>query len=320
MINISVIVTTFNHEKYIKKCIDSILMQDNLCELEIIIGDDASTDNTANIILDYYNKYPNLIVPVINKSNIGASRNFMNLLLMAKGKYIATLEGDDFWLDKFKLRLQKKYMEQDMNLIGIVHNVLLVDKNNNILPIQKISWVKNVSYITIDNYDGMRLPGHISSLFFRNIILNYKNIDFSLIYTDKNVSDKMIFIVLLSLGNMLSIDRVMSAYRVIRGNNEDNMVSKQNASTKSSCYKNMEMLNKAEKWLMAERGINKKYRLLKNEILITAIFHKIIGFNVSIKTIIELGNFSFRDFIYFPISFFSKVIEKILFLTRYHIR
>lgn len=320
MVNISVIVTTFNHEKYIGKCIDSILMQDNLHELEIIIGDDASIDNTANIILDYYNKFPNLIVPVINKNNLGASRNFMNLLSMAKGKYIALLEGDDFWLDKFKLRLQKECLEKNVGLIGIVHNILLVDKNDEILPMQKLSWIKNSFYTTIDNYDGMRLPGHISSLFFKNIMLNYRNIDLSLICIDKNISDKMIFIVLLSFGNIKLINKTMSAYRVIRHSSENNVVSQSNINPEKNCYQNMVMLIKAEKWLKVERGIDKKYKILKNEILVTAIFHKIVGYNISIKDIVKLGNFTLIDFIYFPLSFSRKIIEKILLITRYQIR
>ena len=90
---VSVIVLTYNHEKYIKQALDSILRQKVNFDYEILIGDDASTDNTVKVLKEYKSKFPNIIKLFLNEVNLGATRNAYNLLVNAKGKYLATCEG-----------------------------------------------------------------------------------------------------------------------------------------------------------------------------------------------------------------------------------
>ena len=83
---VSVIVLTYNHEKYIKEALDSILMQKVNFDYEILIGDDASSDNTVKILKKYQNRYPNIIRLFLNKINLGGTYNAYNVLINAKGK------------------------------------------------------------------------------------------------------------------------------------------------------------------------------------------------------------------------------------------
>lgn len=111
MVSISCI--TYNHENYIAQAIESFLMQKTDFAYEILIHDDASTDKTAIIIKEYESKYPNLIKPIYqteNQYSKGVKVDIINLQ-RAKGKYIAVCEGDDYWIDPYKLQKQVNYME-----------------------------------------------------------------------------------------------------------------------------------------------------------------------------------------------------------------
>lgn len=114
---------TYNHQDYIGKCIDSLLMQSTDFRYEIIVHDDASNDETANIIKDYALKYPDLIIPIFEKENLYSKQPWAISEIINKrsrGKYIAMCEGDDYWIDPKKLQKQVDFMErnQDYSLCG----------------------------------------------------------------------------------------------------------------------------------------------------------------------------------------------------------
>jgi glycosyltransferase involved in cell wall biosynthesis len=108
---VSIFLITYNHEKFIAKAIDSILMQKCNFNFEIIVGEDCSKDSTKEIIFNYQKKYPEIIKPIFNKKNIGPSENAKNVLRACKGDYIAMLEGDDYWTDSLKLKKQIDFLE-----------------------------------------------------------------------------------------------------------------------------------------------------------------------------------------------------------------
>ncbi|GIT98074.1 glycosyltransferase [Sulfurovum sp. TSL1] len=112
---VSIICPTYNHENYIEQALDSFLMQETNFPFEIIIHDDASTDNTVNKINAYTEKYPHIIKTILQEENQysqGGQRIFFFLSEKAKGKYHALCEGDDYWIDSKKLQLQIDLMEQ----------------------------------------------------------------------------------------------------------------------------------------------------------------------------------------------------------------
>ena len=121
---VSVYCSVYNHKKFIRQCLDSLVNQKTNFIYEIIVKDDASTDGTSDIIRDYHKKYPDKIVPLILAENhfqrgLGLVA-FEKVYSMAKGKYFAMCEGDDFWTDENKLQKQFDFMEShpDYSLCG----------------------------------------------------------------------------------------------------------------------------------------------------------------------------------------------------------
>ena len=116
---VSVLITTYNHEQYIKSAIEGCLIQETSFPYEIIIHDDASTDNTPKIIESYVDTYPDKLVPILQKENqySKSRRKWTNAIIsQSKGKYLARCEGDDYWIDPQKLEKQIFIMEQDPSI------------------------------------------------------------------------------------------------------------------------------------------------------------------------------------------------------------
>ncbi len=112
MVEISVCVITYNQEKYVSKCINSILNQDIDVPFEIIIGDDCSTDQTRNILLNLEKVNPEKIRLVFHESNVGATKNIHIIRAKARGRYIFHCDGDD-WYYPNKLSVQYGFMDQN---------------------------------------------------------------------------------------------------------------------------------------------------------------------------------------------------------------
>lgn len=107
MVKISVCTVTYNHADYIAQAIESVLMQRGPdLEIEMVIGEDMSTDDTRLIVADYARRYPDIIKPLFHERNLGPSINSRTCFDACTGEFIAALEGDDYWTDPNKLRLQ----------------------------------------------------------------------------------------------------------------------------------------------------------------------------------------------------------------------
>jgi len=108
---VSVLMPTYNHELFIAQAIESFLTQQCDFEVELLIGNDASSDNTLNIAKGFAEKFPEKIILVNHKKNIGLIRNYKSLINIAKGEYFAILESDDYWTDKLKLQKQVNFLD-----------------------------------------------------------------------------------------------------------------------------------------------------------------------------------------------------------------
>ena len=113
---LSVIMTTYNHEQYIAQAIESVLRQQTSFRIEIVIGEDCSTDRTLNIALDYQAQYPEAIHIIRSDRNVGWRENYRRTIEAAKGKYIAMLDGDDYFTHRKKLQMQVDMLEADEGL------------------------------------------------------------------------------------------------------------------------------------------------------------------------------------------------------------
>lgn len=117
---ISVIVCTYNQQDTIGRTLDSILKQKCHLPIEIVIGEDGSTDNTLAVCQQYQKQHPGTIRILANKPNKGFVRNYFDCLLACRGKYIADCSGDDFWIDETKLEQESLILEAEAD-VGIVH-------------------------------------------------------------------------------------------------------------------------------------------------------------------------------------------------------
>ncbi|HPW37667.1 MAG TPA: glycosyltransferase, partial [Syntrophorhabdus sp.] len=133
---VSIGCTTFNHGKYIRECIEGFLLQKTDFPIEIIIHDDASTDNTPQIIDEYAKRYSGLIVPILqteNQYSKGINPFISFVFPRARGKYIALCEGDDYWADPLKLQKQVDFLEANPDYVISYHNAMIVDEDGNII-------------------------------------------------------------------------------------------------------------------------------------------------------------------------------------------
>lgn len=126
---VSIICNTFNQELYIAQTIEGFIKQETEFRYEVLIHDDASTDNTQRIIREYEMRYPDIIKPIYQKYNQyskGISVTNTYQLPRAKGKYIAICEGDDYWTDKYKLKTQVQALEKHPRINICAHPVSIL--------------------------------------------------------------------------------------------------------------------------------------------------------------------------------------------------
>jgi glycosyltransferase involved in cell wall biosynthesis len=129
---VSVCVTTYNHRKYIKDCLLSVLMQSCDADLEILVGDDCSTDETGEIIRQVSAMFPGRITAPARERNLGACDNCRDLIARATGQYIAMLDGDDYWLPG-KLAAQLEYAAKHPECAAVYTNAYVVSDTGEFL-------------------------------------------------------------------------------------------------------------------------------------------------------------------------------------------
>ncbi len=123
------LITTYNHEPYIAQALDSALAQKPGFPIEILVGEDASTDDTAAIVREYSRRYPDRITAFITEKNEGGHANLSRLLSAARGRFIALLEGDDYWTDDRKLRKQVDFLEAHPEFSLCFHRMKIISED-----------------------------------------------------------------------------------------------------------------------------------------------------------------------------------------------
>ena len=165
-IKVSVVVTAYNVEDYIEESLESILCQQTNFNFEIVIGEDAGTDDTIHICRKYAEKYPDIIRLFDYSKNYGSSRNRGRVLKEAKGKYVAICDSDDYWINPTKLQKQFDALEENPEInLSICNSHRLV--NHERRPYGKMTLFDGQ---LIKFEDWLSAPirlGHTSSFFFR---------------------------------------------------------------------------------------------------------------------------------------------------------
>lgn len=216
-IMLSIIVPTYGHEKYISQALDSILMQKTKYKYEVLVGEDASPDGTRNILKQYEKDYPGVFTMFYRDTNMRSlgKSNAVDLRHRAKGKYLISLEGDDYWTDEQKIEKQVAFLENHSEYIAVAHNCVVVDENSEING-EEYPECKENQY-TFKHYMYNILPGQTTTVMYRNY---YRFSLFNTSILEKRLSpgDRLLYFALISHGKVYCIQEKMSAYRhVLKG-------------------------------------------------------------------------------------------------------
>ena len=217
---VSVNVPTYQHEDFIKECLDSILSQKTTFPFEILIGEDESTDNTPEICKEYARKHPDRIRLFLRDRKTSHLHdengeplfrfNVKWLRLSAKGKYIAVCEGDDYWTDEYKLQKQINFLESNPDYSMCFHNAMVF------YTYQKETHpfvdIEEGEYTGVDLYEN-RLIATASIVFVKKCIEN-KDYFFN---SNFFFGDLVTYLTIAECGRVWYFDESMCAYRKHRG-------------------------------------------------------------------------------------------------------
>jgi glycosyltransferase involved in cell wall biosynthesis len=209
-VKVSVSMITYNHENFIAQAIDSILMQQVNFDYEVVIGEDCSTDNTRDIVIDYQNRYPDKIHLLLHKKNVGAINNEIQVYKACQGEYIAWLEGDDYWTSPHKLQKQSDFLDNHPECSSCFHSVveLYEDGRQELFippPIHK-------KFYTLENlFHGCFIDS--CSFMFRNHLWD----DFPDWFYETGIGDFEQFFFSAQNGYIGYIDEAMGVYRAYGG-------------------------------------------------------------------------------------------------------
>lgn len=213
---LSVCIITYNHYQYIKQSIDSVLTQNTGYPFELIISDDNSNDGTTEIVIEYQKLYPERIKVLLSRDNLGKYTNNGRLSLIrtlksARGKYLALLEGDDYWTDPNKLHKQINFLELHDTYSGCFHDTLVHRESHLEEDSELVPWREHEDKIDFKLEDIISLSTqiHTSSFMFRRTsILNLP--EFIL---NTQSGDIPLFILTALNGNLRRFPQFMSVYR-----------------------------------------------------------------------------------------------------------
>jgi glycosyltransferase involved in cell wall biosynthesis len=169
---VSVKMITYNHEKFIAQAIESVLMQETDFPVELVIGEDCSTDGTRRIVQAYAQKYPHVIRALLPEKNLGIAKNSDDVKAACRGKYIALLEGDDYWTLPQKLQKQVQLMDANphYSMCGAKARILEIEKNGREKEIGVLQPKISRPYFELSDFlDNYFL--HTNTLMLRNGLL-----------------------------------------------------------------------------------------------------------------------------------------------------
>ncbi len=218
---VTVCCITYGHEELIRQALDSFLMQKTNFKFKVFVGEDCGPDGTADIIREYAEKYPDIIVPFIRETNMGAQTNLIDLCMRANSPYIAFCEGDDFWIDEYKLQKQFDYMQEheDIRMCYTRTEILAPEdwhlnhyykheKDGKMIIPGCTPGFKEKPYYTAKDFIAV-FPNHTSSAFYR---WNY-DLDVPDWYFTGLIGDTPITILQMGMGKAVYLPDVTSVYR-----------------------------------------------------------------------------------------------------------
>lgn len=276
-IQVSVCVVTYNQEKYIAECIESLVTQQTSFKFEIIVGEDCSTDATREIVQRYVEKYPDLIFPLFYKENVGPVENIKQVYKKAKGKYIAHIDGDDMALPG-KLQKQFEVLEQNAEFSICSHNVFAVSEKGEVI---NNFWLHKEGVYNFEAYlKEMPFFVHSSKFFLK------EHLDVFLVNMGNNTFDFEIHFLSIKKGSVFHLNEKLGMYRLNVGVTKNNRIKYHIYKSKINIYE------------QAFDFFTDKYFLKK----------------IYIKECLKLLKFFIKNFYFSEILLTIKKINKVLFL------
>jgi glycosyltransferase involved in cell wall biosynthesis len=215
---VSVLILTYNHKRYISEAIESVLQQKTNFEFEILIGDDCSTDGTRSIVEGFQKQYPEKIQLINSITNVGSIRNEKRLMDAAIGKYIALLEGDDFWINPMKLQKQVDFLEENQEY-GLVHGDVnhYYEKSGKI--VRSINKTAGNLIPTGSIFNSLLCPDPFfiktaTTCFRRDLVVKYFDYDL-FVQNDWQLSDLALWMDISFHSKVHYIDEVHATYRLL---------------------------------------------------------------------------------------------------------
>lgn len=234
---VSVVVATYNQEKYIRHTLESIVSQKVNFEYEAIVGDDCSSDGTAAVVKEFAEKYPNIIVPVLREKNMGMGGNVLDLTMRAQGEYIAFIEGDDYWIDENKLQKQVDFLDGHPDYVACFGLCQIVDKDEvrqeNLE--QYSGFMKEGGEYTVLDFQNYVLPGQTATSMYRKVaygVLQKKIMDAGIDVS--KMIDRSQVLCMLAVGKMYNLGEYVSAYRYVLDANSGSWSSKNDYYSKDT--------------------------------------------------------------------------------------
>lgn len=205
---------TYNHEPYIRQCLEGFVIQKTSFRFEAIVHDDASTDGTATIIREYAERYPDIIKPIYETENQyskhdGSIRRIMDA--HTHGKYVAICEGDDYWTDPFKLQKQVDFLESHPDYVMCSHRFDQYYEDEQRLEKERDETFQGADY-DLKNLIGGRWLTQTLTVIYRRSALDLQH------YESYGMSmDIILFYALLKEGKGYCFPDVMGVYRYHNG-------------------------------------------------------------------------------------------------------
>jgi len=201
---------TYNHERFIKQAVESVLMQKVNFQYELVVGEDCSTDRTGPIAIEYEQRYPDRIRLLLAERNLGIGANFLRTLKACQGRYVALLEGDDYWTSSNKLQKQVDFLDAHAECSICFHTVRVVfedEKKTRLYPSRTGKEVFGLHDILCSNFM------HTCSVMFRNGLID----EFPEWFVRLRPEDWALHILNAQKGKIGLIKDVMAVYRVHSG-------------------------------------------------------------------------------------------------------
>jgi|WetSurMetagenome_2_1015567.scaffolds.fasta_scaffold73041_3 glycosyltransferase involved in cell wall biosynthesis len=220
---VSIYTLTYNHAPYIRRCIEGVLMQKTTFPYEMIIGEDFSTDGTREIVMEYAQKYPNIIRVITSESNVGLNVNAWRTFSACQGEFIAFCEGDDYWIDPLKLQKQYEAIVKYDALLVVHGSFMVFYRDGKIAYDPKIRKAQDGSgFLYLEHIFAHRTTFHTSSLFLRAHLVG-KMPDW---FSKMPVADFPMKVICAQMGKIYYIDEIMSVYQKgVEGSFTDRVVA-----------------------------------------------------------------------------------------------